>query len=379
MASNWEVIQTLTKSSQARLQRLMMMRTMSAESKEEGGKENGDVPMTASPTSQECELKLNTIHQILPGKLSFVLFETEADTKKAIMEQRDVYFFSSDFHEDYAPFFNDFGPVNLGVVYQFCKLISGKISDPRLGSRVCTYYAEADGPRRTNAAFLLGAYLVIQHGWTPEDTNNFFVGLSAGLLVGYKHALHAHSDFKLSVLDCLSGIKKAMNSKWFDTQSFDLDRYHLLENPVQFDLHVICPKFVAFRGPDSRDSRFHAPEHYLDLFKTIGVTAVVRLSDVEAYNGQQFERVGIHMHDLKLKVGKCPSLKDVDDFLAICDKEEGVIAVHCTGGRGRTATMIAVWMMRREGWRAREAIAWLRIVRPGSVLGPQQEFLLDLE
>ena len=46
--------------------------------------------------------------------------------------------------------------VNLAVVYQFCKLINLKISDPRLGTRMCSYYAESDGPRRTNAAFLLG-------------------------------------------------------------------------------------------------------------------------------------------------------------------------------------------------------------------------------
>ena len=64
--------------------------------------------------------------------------------------------------------------MNIGVVYQFCKLVTSKISDPRLGDRVCTYYAESDGPRRTNAAFLLGAYLIIMHGWTPEDANSAF-------------------------------------------------------------------------------------------------------------------------------------------------------------------------------------------------------------
>jgi len=309
------------------------------------------------------------------------LFEHDAQTKKAIMQQRDVYFFSSDFHEDYVPFFDDFGPVNLGVVYQFCKLMSSKLSDPRLGTRVCTYYAEADPARRTNAAFLLASYLVIQQSTTPEDAYKLFQDFSAGLLVGYVHALNVTSSFKLSVLDCLHGIKKAMDSSWFDLQSFNLDRYHLLANPGQFDLNVICPKFVAFRGPDSRRThgRLHAPEHYLELFKTIGVTAVIRLSEAESYDAQHMERVGIRVHDLQLAVGKCPSLTEVDAFLAICDKQEGVIAVHCTGGRGRTATMIAVWMMRRQGWRARHAMAWLRIVRPGSILGPQQAFLQALE
>ena len=35
--------------------------------------------------------------------------------------------------------------------------------------------------------------------------------------------------------------------------------------------------------------------------------------------------------------------------------------------------------MRRAGFTARAAIAWLRVVRPGSVLGPQQRYLCACE
>ena len=281
MANNWEVLQMLTKSSQARVQRLMLMRSVETPEEEKGEKEVAPIipiiPLPPLPPQPESDVKVNTIQILIPGKLGCVLFSTEAATKQAILEKRDIYFFSSDFHEDYVPFFEDFGPVNLGVIYQFCQLIHTKVSDPRLGSRTCTYYAESDGPRRTNAVFLLGAYLVIVHRWQPEQAIQVFQGLGPGLLQGYKHALNAPSDFRLSVLDCLRGLQKAVQSKWFDLETFDLDRYHLLENPGQFDLHQICPKFVAFRGPDSSacDPRFHAPSNYCELFKGLGVTAVV--------------------------------------------------------------------------------------------------------
>jgi hypothetical protein len=35
--------------------------------------------------------------------------------------------------------------------------------------------------------------------------------------------------------------------------------------------------------------------------------------------------------------------------------------------------------MKHHGFTAREAMGWLRIVRPGSVIGPQQQYLCDKE
>ena len=40
--------------------------------------------------------------------------------------------------------------------------------------------------------------------------------------------------------------------------------------------------------------------------------------------------------------------------------------------------MIAIYIMKYFNFTAREAIAWLRICRPGCVIGPQQHFLAEL-
>ncbi|XP_061233543.1 dual specificity protein phosphatase CDC14B isoform X11 [Neopsephotus bourkii] len=46
-------------------------------------------------------------------------------------------------------------------------------------------------------------------------------------------------------------------------------------------------------------------------------------------------------------------------------------------GLGRTGTLIACYIMKHYRMTAAETIAWIRINRPGSVIGPQQHFLMD--
>jgi cell division cycle 14 len=44
-------------------------------------------------------------------------------------------------------------------------------------------------------------------------------------------------------------------------------------------------------------------------------------------------------------------------------------------GLGRTGTLIGAYLMKNYRFTAAEVIAWLRICRPGSVIGPQQNYL----
>lgn len=45
------------------------------------------------------------------------------------------------------------------------------------------------------------------------------------------------------------------------------------------------------------------------------------------------------------------------------------MAVHCRAGLGRTGTLIAAYIMNKYGFEPRSLIGWLRIARPGSVIG----------
>lgn len=80
------------------------------------------------------------------------------------------------------------------------------------------------------------------------------------------------------------------------------------------------------------------------------------------------------------RVVRSPQLPDpcicvVGHRLQLSDKTQGGIGVHCKAGLGRTGSCIGAYCMMKYGMRAREFIAWNRICRPGSVIGPQQHWL----
>ena len=65
--------------------------------------------------------------------------------------------------------------------------------------------------------------------------------------------------------------------------------------------------------------------------------------------------------------------------MKICESEKSAIGVHCKAGLGRTGTLIGLYAIKHYHFRARDFIGWIRICRPGSVLGPQQVFLNKME
>jgi len=203
----------------------------------------------------------------------------------------------------------------------------------------------------------------------------------------FHDASQCQNTYDLTILDCIQGLAKARHYNFFNFEDFDIQEYEHFEQVENGDLNwIVRNKFLAFAGPQYRRQVTRegcytlTPSDYIPYFQRKNVGLVVRLNKKQ-YDENQFRAAGIDHYEKYYLDGSCPTYAILDKVLGAFEAvpHGRAIAVHCKAGLGRTGTCIGAYIMKHYKFTAKEVIGWMRICRPGMVIGPQQHFLQDLE
>ncbi|NWR95462.1 CC14B phosphatase, partial [Furnarius figulus] len=295
----------------------------------------------------------------------------------------NTHYFCIDDELVYENFYADFGPLNLAMLYRYCCKLNKKLKSFSLIRKKIVHYTGFDQRKQANAAFLIGSYAVI-HVYCLQGYMVLSV-MQAVYLLPFCIMQDVHFLLpSVSLLSVFYSIYYKLRTRFQNVSLlvFETEALRNVARAENGDFNWIIPnKFIAFSGPHSRSKiengyPHHAPEAYFPYFRQHKVTTIIRLNK-KLYDAKRFTDAGFEHFDLFFADGSTPSDTIVKTFLNICENAEGVIAVHCKAGLGRTGTLIACYIMKHYRMTAAETIAWIRINRPGSVIGPQQHFLMD--
>lgn len=169
--------------------------------------------------------------------------------------------------------------------------------------------------------------------------------------------------------------------------TFNVDEYEYFEQVENGDLNwIIQNKILAVAGPQAQKVItpegfcMLTPQDYIPYFLKTNVKLVVRLNK-KCYDENDFVNAGIRHVEHYYLDGSCPEMRMLHSVLSDMESvgRDEAMAIHCKAGLGRTGTCIGAYMMKHYRMTAEEVIGWMRICRPGMVIGPQQHFLADIQ
>ncbi|WWC90188.1 uncharacterized protein L201_005121 [Kwoniella dendrophila CBS 6074] len=318
---------------------------------------------------------------------------------------RSVLLFSLDEEMHYTPFAMDHGPLNLAFTFQACIRIHDRLERTEARKKPLCLYTTTEAEKKSCMTLAVALYFLIVGRQPPW---NAFGPIAPLEIMPFRDAGNGPMDYGLSIQDILYGVDKAMHNGLLDLANFDQEFYQKHEQVEHGDLNILGP-FIPFaspmeerwlkavrsstktvstpRGTINTTTRTvekgritsNAMKCVMEVFQKENVGLVVRLND-ELYDRRHFIDLGMDHVEMYFDDGSNPSDDIVRQFIKLAeDVIEGKgqkVAVHCKAGLGRTGVLIGAYLIYKYQFSAQEVIGFMRIVRPGMVVGPQQHYMV---
>ncbi|MCD4785273.1 MAG: dual specificity protein phosphatase family protein [Candidatus Eremiobacteraeota bacterium] len=115
----------------------------------------------------------------------------------------------------------------------------------------------------------------------------------------------------------------------------------------------------------------HYPDHSTDLmtFWKMGIRAIISLSK-NALPDEWLADFDFEYFHLPVQDFTAIPTNKIEKFVNFVEsnlQQQKPVMVHCLAGLGRTGTMLSCYFVFKKGMKAKDAIAFIRQIRPGSV------------